>query len=152
MTREIQKKAWSELATHGVCVEGELMAVPSMSVEEAIGDGLLAARDEGRLFVAVRNLFLQTWGELNLELIGNRIRSEADSEQDKETALRCLEGLRLKASGVRSAPMDSTILYFRSAPAPRNPDEDMLAAGLVMQKFSADPPWKFLDPRRKKAL
>ena len=48
--------------------------------------------------------------------------------------------------------MDSAVLYFRSAPAPRNPDEDMLAAGLVMQKFSADPPWKFLDPRLKRAL
>ena len=93
MAREIQKKAWSELATHGVCIEGELIPVPSMAVEEAIGDALLAARDEGRLFVAVRNLFLLTWGELNLDRIGNRIRSEADSEQDMETALRCLEGL-----------------------------------------------------------
>lgn len=151
MDRENQIKAWSELAKFGVCSEGEFTSVSDVSIEEALGDALFAARGDARLFVAARNLFCLRYGDLKIGKIAKRIEAMVLND-DQEAALRCLEGLRRKAGWVTDQSLEKKpMTYFFALPKPRNPDPTMLASGLIIQSFSTEPVWRYLEPRLLKA-
>lgn len=151
MNRDAQTKAWSELAKHGICSEGDLIPVLEVSLEEAIGDALIAARHDARLFVAARNIFLLRSQELSTELVERRIQEVAETDDDRLAALRCLGGLCRKAGLVAKKSVGASIAYFSAGPRPRQPDADMLAVGLIVQRFSTEPVWRYIEPRLLKA-
>lgn len=140
-------RAWSALSAHGIVASGVSNSPSggSMTLENALAEAIVAARDDSRLYVAARNLFLAEAKRIDLAEMEGTIMSFCSGE-DRDAALRLLRGLRRK-SGIateRERTSSPPIVFFRNLPIPRRPDADMLEAGVVVHSFSSEPNWKYL--------
>lgn len=96
---------------------------------------------------------LPEWQDMYSVLTDKGVMNNPDHGlgDDRQAALRCLGGLCRKAGLVAKESVGTSIAYFSAAPRPRQPDADMLAVGLIVQRFSTEPVWRYIEPRLLKA-